>query len=73
MLIARAIKEHGFKKTKYYSRNKQIILQKGNKFISIDIDSHNGGVWKMANSVDDLAKKETRLGTYDEYFNRVGF
>jgi hypothetical protein len=48
------------------------VFQKGNKFITIDVDSHNGGIWKMANSVENLASKRTRLGTYDKNLNKIG-
>ncbi|HLB94042.1 MAG TPA: toxin C-terminal domain-containing protein [Candidatus Babeliales bacterium] len=71
LLITQVIKEHGFKKTNYYSNGQQ-VLQKGNKFIAIDIDSHNGGIWKMANSVKKLEYRTTRLGTYDQKLNRIG-
>jgi Novel toxin 21 len=46
---------------------------KGLTYISPDVDSHNGGTWKAASSVENLAKKETRLGTYNEDLTvRVG-
>ena len=61
----------GFKKTNFYSHGKS-IFQKGNQFITIDGDSHNGGFWKMANSVENLSSKKTRLGTYDKNLNRIG-
>jgi hypothetical protein len=67
----------GFKKTNYRS-HKQPVYKKGNKYIFPDIGSgngsgsHNGGVWKMANSVKNLSKKSTRMGTYDKNLNRIG-
>ena len=61
----------GFKKTNFYSHGHP-VFQKGNKFITIDVDSHNGGIWKMANSVENLASKRTRLGTYDKNLNKIG-
>jgi len=30
-----------------------------------DVDGHNGGAWKMAYSVKDLASKATREATYN--------
>ena len=33
---------------------------------------YNGGVWKAASSVAELASKSTRSGTYDERLRRVG-
>ncbi|MFP4355264.1 MAG: toxin C-terminal domain-containing protein [Phycisphaerae bacterium] len=44
-------------------------------------DSHSGwyiewgqarGVWKMAESVEGLRNKNTRMGTYDSDLNRIG-
>ncbi|WP_399552898.1 toxin C-terminal domain-containing protein [uncultured Leifsonia sp.] len=36
-------------------------------------EGHNGGVWKMANTIDDLRSKATRLGTYDmDLKTRIG-
>lgn len=32
----------------------------------------NGGVWKMAPTVEDLMSRQTRLGTYDKHLNRIG-
>ena len=61
----------GFKKTNYFSSG-QRVFQKGRKFISIDVDNHSGGVWKMADSVKNLADQATRLGTYDQFLNRIG-
>ena len=49
------------------------------RYITVDVGngrskggSHNGGVWKMADSVKNLGKKETRMGTYDADLNRIG-
>ena len=64
-------KQLGFEKTKYLSHG-QAVYQKGNKYITLDIDSHSGGFWKMADSVENLGKKSTRLGTYDVALNRIG-
>ena len=33
---------------------------------------HEGGFWKMADSVEGLGSKRTRLGTYDMNSNRIG-
>lgn len=41
-------------------------------YITADADSHIGGVWKMAKTVEDLASKSTRLGTFDEFLNWIG-
>ncbi|HEV2601883.1 MAG TPA: toxin C-terminal domain-containing protein [Candidatus Babeliales bacterium] len=69
--IANIANNIGFKKTNYYLHG-QPIFQKGNKFISFDVDAHNGGFWKMADSVKNLSSKKTRLGTYDKFLNRIG-
>lgn len=42
------------------------------KYITSDVDSHNGGIWKMANSIKDLGLRKTRLGTYDMSLKRIG-
>lgn len=67
----KAADELGFKKTNYFSQG-QPVFKKGNRFISPDIDSHNGGFWKMANSVKDLLSRTTRLGTYTRNLTRIG-
>lgn len=66
-----AAKELGFQKTSYYSHG-QPVYKKGNFYITPDVDSHNGGIWKAANSVENLGGKSTRLGTYDANLNRIG-
>lgn len=54
----------GWQKTDYRSHG-QAVYTDGKSFYSYDVDSHNGGVWKKADSVENLGKKATRLGTYD--------
>lgn len=66
-----AAKKMGFQKTNYYS-NGQPVFKKGNRYITPDADCHNGGVWKMADSVQNLGKKSTRMGTYDACLTRIG-
>jgi hypothetical protein len=61
----------GFEKTNYYSRG-QRIFKKGNRFITLDVDQHSDGFWKMANSIENLKDKVTRMGTYDKFLNRIG-
>jgi hypothetical protein len=68
---AAAAKKLGFQKTDYLSHG-QPVFKKGNRYITPDVDSHSGGVWKMADSVERLRSKTTRMGTYDEYLNRIG-
>lgn len=45
---------------------------KGLPYITPDVDSHNGGAWKAATSVERLGSKTTRLGTYDANLTRIG-
>ena len=43
------------------------------QYISIDIDSHNGGYWKAASSIKNLSDKATRYGTFTwDLSRRVG-
>lgn len=61
----------GYRKTNYRSHG-QPVYKKGRRYISPDIDSHIGGIWKMADSVKNLGSKRTRMGTYDKDLNRIG-
>lgn len=73
----------GYSKLKGVNSYGQPVFQKavnrpGPKYISPDVGSgvsrggaHAGGSWKGANSVSDLASKETRLGTFDRELNKV--
>ncbi|MCT4646129.1 MAG: toxin C-terminal domain-containing protein [Carboxylicivirga sp.] len=62
----------GYKKVKGMRSHGQPIFKKGNRYITPDVDGHNGGSWKMADSVDNLKRKSTRMGTYDENLNKIG-
>jgi RHS repeat-associated protein len=64
-------KQLGYRKISSRSHG-QPIYQRGNRFITPDVDSHSGGVWKMANSPDNLRSKQTRMGTYDAKLKRIG-
>ncbi|RFB33046.1 toxin C-terminal domain-containing protein [Brevibacillus sp. VP] len=54
------------------------VYSNGKEYISPDTprkttgSTDNGGVWKKAKSPQDLISKDTRLGTYDKYLNRIG-
>ena len=61
----------GFKKMKQRSHG-QPIYTDVKRYISPDRDGHNGGVWKMADSPDELRHRNTRSGTYDENLTRIG-
>lgn len=43
----------------------QFVYKKGNRYITPDVDGHNGGVWKMTDSIKNLGSRSTRMGTYD--------
>ena len=64
----------GYKKTNERSHGQAVYKNsKGKpKYITKDVDSHNGGAWKGADSVKDLGSKKTRTGTYDSKLNRIG-
>jgi len=68
---AQAANGLGFSRIKETS-NGQAVFSDGKRFITRDVDGHNGGAWKMADSVKNLGKKETRLGTFDSNLNRIG-
>lgn len=50
----------------------QAVYRKKRRFITPDVDSHNGGIWKIATSLENLNSKSSRLGTYDADLNRIG-
>jgi len=70
-----AAKRLGYEKINQTSHGQPVYQStngKSPKYITPDVDSHNGGVWKGANTVDALGSKNTRLGTYDVNLNRIG-
>lgn len=66
-----AAQKLGYQKTNYTSHG-QPVFKKGNKYITLDVDQHSGGVWKMADSIRNLGRKNTRMGTYDADLKRIG-
>ena len=62
----------GFTKINETVHEGQAVYRKGKNFITRDLDGHNGGAWKHANSVKALGSKETRAGTLDINLNRIG-
>jgi hypothetical protein len=60
----------GYRSTPYRS-NGQAVFTNGKNFITQDIDSHGGGVFKMASTVARLGSKATRMGTYDVNLFRI--
>ncbi|SEF22045.1 Novel toxin 21 [Amycolatopsis pretoriensis] len=62
----------GFQTTNYKSHGAPVYRQGSNRYITPDVDSHIGGVWKMATSVANLGSKRTRMGTYDASLKKIG-
>ncbi|MDP5142142.1 toxin C-terminal domain-containing protein [Rheinheimera baltica] len=74
-----AAKKLGFEKIKSRVHDQAVYYNKKTKqYITRDVGSgdgkgsHNGGVWKIADSVKDLGSKNTRTGTVDAALNPVG-
>ena len=63
---------NGYERIKESTRNGMPIFRKEKNYISPDRDGHNGGIWKKANSIDDLNSRTTRNGTFDKDLNRIG-
>jgi hypothetical protein len=63
-----AARKLGYTRTRDFSFNShgQPVFRKGNKYITPDVDAHNGGVWKM------FDKQGNRLGTYDSNLKLIG-
>lgn len=59
----------GYRPTNYISRGEKVFTN-GKTFITQDTTSHTGGLWKMANSVQEL-RAGARLGTYDYDLNWI--
>ena len=60
----------GFTRTNFRSHDQEIFVKDG-VYITLDAESHNGSVWKMATSVDNLKRKNTRIGSYDKDLIKV--
>ena len=70
-----AAKSLGYEKVNELSHGQPVykkVSGNGPKYITPDVDSHSGGVWKGANSIKDLASKNTRLGTYNGNLKWIG-
>ena len=63
--------ELGYRRTNYRSHG-QPVFYNGRNYITPDIDGHNGGAFKMARTVRELGRRQTRMGTYDENLQRIG-
>ncbi|MBK3511386.1 MULTISPECIES: toxin C-terminal domain-containing protein [unclassified Pseudomonas] len=62
----------GYKKINETVHGGQAVFKRGNRYITRDLDGHNGGAWKAAKSVKDLGSRETRSGTFDVNMERIG-
>ena len=64
----------GYKKDGSKSKGQDVYVNKKSdpKYITRDVDGHNGGAFKGADKSRDLGSKSTRKGTYDSNLNRVG-
>jgi len=59
----------GFKESKEFGyQNGQKVYKYQGKYYSRDVDSHNGGVWKV---FEKVGGKLTRIGTTDENLNII--
>ena len=65
-------KQLGYTKVSGQYVHGQPVYTNGKHFISPDVDSHIGGYWKMADTINNLRSKRTRMGTYDINLNRIG-
>ena len=62
----------GFRRTNYRSHGQPVFTDGRGRFITPDVDSHIGGVWKMADSPQNLGSRSTRIGTFDANLNWIG-
>ncbi len=63
----------GYQKINETIHDGQAVYKKGKSFITRDLDSHNGGAWKMADSIKNLGAKKTRDGTFNiDLTKRIG-
>jgi RHS repeat-associated protein len=56
---------NGYSDTGIVGPKGQKIFTNGKQYISQDVDSHNGGIWKIARSPKALNSKNTRTATTD--------
>jgi hypothetical protein len=68
-----AAEELGYQRTSSKSHGQPVYYNaKTGRYITPDVDSHIGGVWKMADSIRSLGSKRTRLGTFDADLKWIG-
>lgn len=72
--VEEAAKNLGYSKINEQSHSQSVFqnTKRNPTFITPDIDSHNEGIWKGADSVKNLGRKSTRAGTYDANLKRIG-
>lgn len=71
--ITKIAKSLGFEKVKGITSNGQAIYKKGRICISYDVDSHNGGFWKLLKGTPEQLKKGKRDGTFNrDLTKRIG-
>ena len=70
---AEAAQALGFRRIKETVHGGQAVFKRGNEYITRDRTGHNGGAWKMADSVRGLESKTTRAGTFSaDLTRRIG-
>lgn len=66
--VTEVARDLGYKPTKELSHGQMVFENKKAsselRYITRDIDSHSGSVWKAADSIRNLGSKRTRSGTY---------
>lgn len=62
---------NGFTDTGQKLKNQKVFTD-GKRFIVQDIDSHSGGIWKVADKISDLRSKATRTATTDALLEPIG-
>lgn len=58
----------GYRPTNYFSKGQRVFTN-GKSYITQDIDSHSGSLWKTARKPDGFGN---RMGTYDYDLNYIG-
>ncbi|WP_238392806.1 toxin C-terminal domain-containing protein [Buttiauxella sp. 3AFRM03] len=68
--------ELGYAKINERSHGQSIFYNskapKNMRYITPDVDGHNGDFWKAADNVKNLGSRKTRAGTFDIDLNRIG-
>ena len=67
-----AAEKLGYKKINETIHDGEAVYKSGRDYITRDATGHNGGAWKMADSIKNLGSKETRLGTFDVNLRKIG-